>query len=46
MATREEVDELRARVERSDTTARWLGHAQSTVAIVAGFLALLLIFTR
>ena len=46
MATREEVDELRARVERSDTTALWLGRAQSTVAIVAGFLALLLIFTR
>ena len=46
MATRDEVDALRARVERRDATARWLGGALSTAIIVAGFLALLLVFTR
>ena len=45
MATREEVDELRALVQRRETTARWLRGALSTAAIAAGFLALLLVFT-
>ena len=46
MATREEVAELRALVERGDASARWLRGALSTAAIAAGFLALLLVFTR
>ena len=46
MATREEVDELRALVERRETTARWLRGTLSTAIIVAGFLALLPVFTR
>ena len=46
MATREEVDALRATVERRETAARWLRGALSTAVIVAGFLALLLVFTR
>ena len=46
MATREEVAELRAQVERGETSARWLRGALSTAAIVLGFLALLLVFTR
>ena len=45
MATREEVDELRALIERRHATARWLRGALSTAAIVLGFLALLLVFT-
>ena len=45
MATREEVDALRALVQRRETTARWLRGALSTAAIAAGFLALLLVFT-
>ena len=46
MATREEVDALRALVERRTAAARWLGGTLSTAVIVAGFLALLLVFTR
>lgn len=46
MATRDEVAELRALVERREATARWLRGTLSTAAIAAGFLALLLIFTR
>ena len=46
MATREEVDALRATVERRETTARWLRGTLSTAVIVAGFLVLLLVFTR
>ena len=46
MATREEVDELRARIESQQETARWLRGVLSTAIIVAGFLALLLIVTR
>ena len=46
MAMREELDALRALVERRDASARWLRGALSTAAIALGFLALLLIFTR
>ena len=46
MATREEVDALRARIDRRDATARWLRGTASAAVIVAGFLALLLAFTR
>ena len=46
MATHEEVAELRALVERREATARWLRGTLSTAAIAAGFLALLLVFTR
>ena len=46
MATREEVAALRARVARREASARWLRGTLSTAAIAAGFLALLLIFTR
>ena len=46
MATRDELDELRATVERRDTAARWLRGMLSTAVIAAGFLALLLVFTR
>ncbi len=46
MATRDEVEELRALVERRDTTTRWLRGTLSTAVIAAGFLALLLVFTR
>ena len=46
MATREEVAELRALVERREVSARWLRGALSTAGIALGFLALLLIFTR
>ena len=45
MATREELDALRALVERQDTTTRWLRGILSTAVIAAGFLALLLVFT-
>ncbi len=46
MATREEVDALRATVERRETAARWLRGALSTALVAAGFLVLLLVFTR
>ncbi|MDD9992357.1 MAG: hypothetical protein OXP75_11195 [Rhodospirillales bacterium] len=46
MATREEVAALRAQVESRDASARWFRGTLSTAAIVLGFLALLLIFTR
>ena len=46
MATREEVDALRATVERRETAARWLRGTLSTALVAAGFLALLLVFTR
>ena len=46
MATRDEVDELRALVERRNTVARWLGRTASAAVIAAGFLALLLIYAR
>ena len=46
MATREEVAELRATVERREASARWLRGTLSTAAIALGFLVLLLIFTR
>ena len=46
MATRDEVEEIRALVERQDTTTRWLRGTLSTAVIAAGFLALLLVFTR
>ena len=46
MATREELDALRAAVERREAATRWLRGTLSTAAIAAGFLALLLIFTR
>ena len=46
MATREEVDALRAEVRRREASARWLRGTLSTAAIAAGFLALLLAFTR
>ena len=45
MATREEVDELRALVQRREAAARWLRGTLSTAAIALGFLALLLVFT-
>ena len=45
MATREEVDELRALVQRREASARWLRGTLSTAAIALGFLALLLVFT-
>ena len=46
MATRDEVAELRALVERREASARWLRGTLSTAAIAAGFLVLLLVFTR
>ena len=46
MATRDEVDDLRAEVRRHEASARWLRGTLSTAAIVLGFLALLLVFTR
>lgn len=46
MAARSEVEELRAPVERRDATARWLRGTASAAHIAAGFLALLLVFTR
>ena len=46
MATREEVDALRATVERRETAARWLRGSLSTALVAAGFLVLLLVFTR
>lgn len=46
MATRDEVDEFRALVERREMTARWLRGRLSTAIILAGFLALLLAFWR
>lgn len=46
MATPEEIDEFRALVERREMTARWLRGKLSTTIILAGFLALLLAFTR
>ena len=45
MATRDELAELRARVERRDAAARWLGRTVSAAVIAAGFLALLWFFT-
>ena len=45
MATRDELDELRALIERQAATARWLRGTLSTAVIAAGFLALLLVFT-
>ena len=45
MATRDEVDALRALVERQGTTTRWLRGILSTAVIVLGFLVLLLAFT-
>ena len=45
MATREELEALRAAVEKQGATARWLGGAVSTAAIALGFLALLWVFT-
>ena len=45
MATRDEVEKLRAVVERRDRTARWLRGTLSGAAIALGFLALLLVFT-
>ena len=45
MATRDELDDLRAAVERQGATARWLGGAVSAAAIALGFLALLWVFT-
>ena len=46
MATREEVDALRARIDSQQATARWLRGTASAAVIAAGFLALLLVFTR
>ena len=45
MATRDEVEELRALVERRETTSRWLRGTLSTAVIALGFLVLLLAFT-
>ena len=45
MATRDEVEELRAAVESQRASARWIGGALSTAVIALGFLALLLAFT-
>ena len=45
MATRDEVDALRALVERQGTTTRWLRGILSTAVIALGFLVLLLAFT-
>lgn len=45
MATREELEALRAAVEKQGATARRLGGAVSTAAIALGFLALLWVFT-
>ena len=46
MATREDLAELRALVERRRRPLLgWLGGTLSTAAIAAGFLALLLVFT-
>ena len=45
MATRDEVAELRAAVERQGTTTRWLRGILSTAVIALGFLVLLLAFT-
>ena len=45
MATRDELAELRAAVERRDAMARRLGRAVSAAAIALGFLALLWVFT-
>ena len=46
MATRDDLAELRALVERREATARWLRGTLSTAVIAAGFLALLLVLTR
>ena len=46
MATREEVAELRALVERRTAATRWLRGTLSTAVIALGFLVLLLVFTR
>ena len=46
MATRDDLAELRTLVARREASARWLRGTLSTAAIAAGFLALLLIFTR
>ena len=45
MATRDELAELRAAVERRDAMARRLGRAVSAALIATGFLALLWFFT-
>ena len=45
MATRDELAELRATVERRDAMARRLGRAASAAFIATGFLALLWFFT-
>lgn len=46
MATRDELDEIRATLERRNTTAWWLRSTPSTAVIALDFFALLLIFTR
>ena len=46
MATREEVDALRARIDSQQATARWLRGTASAAVVAAGFLALLPVFTR
>ena len=46
MATRDELAELRALVERRTATARWFGGAASAALIAIGFLALVLVFAR
>ena len=46
MATRDELDEFRALVERRTATARWFGGAASVALIGIGFVALVLVFAR
>ena len=47
MATRDDVEELRALVERRTAPGlRWAGRALFGAAIAMGFLALVLAFTR
>ncbi len=47
MATRDDVDELRALLDRRASPGlRWAGRALFSAALTVGFLALVLVFTR
>ena len=46
MATRDDIDQLRALIDERQATARWLRGTASAAVIAPCFLALLLIFTR
>ena len=47
MATRDDVDELRALLDRRASPGlRWAGSALFSAALTVGFLALVLVFTR